>query len=317
MQKKSTRQLHAIIVTRPGTSISSDCLADSDDKSKTSEKSSHSKKKGKKNKKGKVGSAHSAAESDYESDLEPFAGCCLCIDDYDLTEIEGEVFSASDLSNRNCYSLDGHANVCIFNNASVLSNLRQLKIPKRVKGVGGTVRVYDTVGDHPILGEVIYDPENDYNLVSQHVLRKRGYLIRLSRDNNVSDVVDSKNENLVMHFRYDSNDGFYKCPMHISSQEESLVANPNSLIKPVHNRADKLKLYTQDQIERAQRVGVLHKGLMHASAEAMINLLSSPSLINCDLSAQDVRNWIDIEGECTVCLRAKPLPVKRSNPTFK
>ena len=58
----------------------------------------------------------------------------------------------------------------------------------------------------------------------------------------------------------------------------------------MHNRADKLKLYTQDQTERAQRVGVLHKGLMHASAEAMINLL-----INYDLSAQDVRNWIDIE----------------------
>ena len=37
----------------------------------------------------------------------------------------------------------------------------------------------------------------DYSLVSRHVIRIRGYLIRLSRDNNVRNVV------FVMHFRND------------------------------------------------------------------------------------------------------------------
>ena len=294
----------------------------SSNKTQSSEKSNQSekKKKGKKNKKGTLGSAFNAADSDKDSDPDPFfAGCSVCIniDETTFCEIEGESFSASSLNNRDCYSLDGHANICIFNNAKVLTNLREIKIPKRVKGIGGTVQHYNTIGNHPIFGEVIYDPNNEYNLVGQPVLRKLGLLIRISADNSFIDVVDGKTENLVMHFRLDESDGFYKSPMFPSTPEKTFVASPHSLIKPVHNRAEKLKLYTQDQIERAQRVAVLHKGLMHASPDAMIRFLNSPSLINCDLSAQDVKNWVDIEGECSVCLRAKPLPIKGSNPTYK
>ena len=77
----------------------------------------------------------------------------VCIDDNDLTEIEGEVFSTSALSNKNCYSLD--ASVLMF------AFLTMLQYLPTAKNLSGTVRVHDAVGDYPILGEVIYDPEND------------------------------------------------------------------------------------------------------------------------------------------------------------
>eukprot|EP00597_Dinobryon_sp_UTEXLB2267_P013172 CAMPEP_0170111118 /NCGR_PEP_ID=MMETSP0020_2-20130122/8288_1 /TAXON_ID=98059 /ORGANISM="Dinobryon sp., Strain UTEXLB2267" /LENGTH=230 /DNA_ID=CAMNT_0010336593 /DNA_START=830 /DNA_END=1519 /DNA_ORIENTATION=- len=78
-----------------------------------------------------------------------------CVDDNILSCCSGTVRTIP------CYSLDNHANVCIFANPFLLENLRDLK----------------RVGDHPIFKTVFVDPRNKYNLVGEPIIRKHGMQI--------------------------------------------------------------------------------------------------------------------------------------------
>ena len=71
--------------------------------------------------------------------------------------------------------------------------------------------------------------------------------------------------------------------------------------------------YTEAQQERAQQA-VATMG--HSSDAALIEMLKSPSLINCPISATDVSNARAIYGPCRVCLAGKPRPVKGSNASL-
>ena len=70
--------------------------------------------------------------------------------------------------------------------------------------------------------------------------------------------------------------------------------------------------YTEAQQERAQQA-VAMQAMGHPDDAALIEMLKSPSLINCPISASDVSNDRGIYGPCSVCLERKPRPVKGSN----
>ena len=53
----------------------------------------------------------------------------------------------------NYYTLDNHADICIFCNASLLTNIRPAE--HRVSGISDTRVSFDQVGDHPYCGTVI------------------------------------------------------------------------------------------------------------------------------------------------------------------
>ena len=74
--------------------------------------------------------------------------------------------------------------------------------------------------------------------------------------------------------------------------------------------------YTEAQQERAQQAVALHEAMGHPSDAALIEMLKSPSLINCPISASDVSNARAIYGPCSVCLEGKPRPVKGSNASL-
>ena len=60
----------------------------------------------------------------------------------------------------------------------------------------------------------------------------------------------------------------------------------------------------------------MHEAMGHPSDAALIEMLKSPSLINCPTSASDVSNARAIYGPCSVCLEGKPRPVKGSNASL-
>ena len=50
--------------------------------------------------------------------------------------------------------------------------------------------------------------------------------------------------------------------------------------------------------------------------EELSTFLNSPSLINCEVTALDLRNVRELQGPCPIHLQVKPLPVTGSYPTY-
>ena len=112
-------------------------------------------------------------------------------------------------TNMNKLNLDSHANINVFMNESLLSNIRKVK-PIKVKGFGGMYKYLDTVGDHPLLGEVFLEKDNDFNIISVTSMREEhGYFRRISKDN-LKEYLYNDDLQSVFTFDLDPADGFYK-----------------------------------------------------------------------------------------------------------
>ena len=104
---------------------------------------------------------------------------------------------------------DDHANIHVFMNKKLLTNIRKV-VPIKVKGFGGYYKYLDTVGDHPMLGEVFLDENNDFNIVSITALRvEHGYFRQFSKDN-LKQYLQNEEIRSVFTFELDPADGFYK-----------------------------------------------------------------------------------------------------------
>ncbi len=73
----------------------------------------------------------------------------------------------------NYYTLDNHADIGIFCNASLLTNIRPAE--HRVSSISDTRISFDQVGDHPYCDTVIYAPKNKYNLIAMRVIKDNGH----------------------------------------------------------------------------------------------------------------------------------------------
>jgi hypothetical protein len=112
--------------------------------------------------------------------------------------------------NYNYCNLDSHANIHVWCNDKALRDVRKVKSIK-VKGFGGMYKHLDTVGDHPLLGEVFIDHDNEYNIISCDLIREdQGYFRRTSKDNK-KEFLYNDDIKSVITFERDPMDGFYKC----------------------------------------------------------------------------------------------------------
>jgi len=117
--------------------------------------------------------------------------------------------------------------------------------------------------------------------------------INRGKDDLYKDLVRKSDGKIVMRFHLDHRDGFYKAPF---SNAKVRYAAPGSVIKS-EDSTDKRFLYTNLQMERANKVLALHEALCHPSDEAL-------------------KNAREIHGPCAVCLQSKPLAVTGSNPSY-
>ena len=109
----------------------------------------------------------------------------------------------------NYYSLDNHADVSIFCNAGLLSNIREFKSGLKVSGISDTSVNFTHIGDHPYCGTVIYAPKNRYNLIAMRVIRENGHHYVVDKDNLFYAIMD-KDDRMLVKFDYDPTDHFYK-----------------------------------------------------------------------------------------------------------
>jgi hypothetical protein len=114
-------------------------------------------------------------------------------------------------SRPNCFNyctVDNNADICIFCNASLLTNIRPAE--HRVSGISDTRISFDQVGDHPYCGgTVIYAPKNKYNLIAMRVIKHNGHRYITDKDNTFIAIMD-QNDRMLLKFDYDPLDKFYK-----------------------------------------------------------------------------------------------------------
>jgi hypothetical protein len=120
--------------------------------------------------------------------------------------------------NSQMLSLDNHANIHIWVSSEYLTNVHKVR-PVTVGGVGGLCKRLDTVGEHPLFGEVFIDKDNCYNIISSDLVRQHaGYYRRTSADNE-TEYLYNKSLRSVFTFIRDPKDGFYKTSFHQFNNE--------------------------------------------------------------------------------------------------
>ncbi len=222
----------------------------------------------------------------------------------------------------NYYTLDNHADICIFCNASLLTKIRPAE--HRVSGISDTRISFDQVGDHPYCGTVIYAPKNKYNLIAMRVIKDNVHRYITDKDNTFIAIMD-QNDRLLLKFNYDPLDKVraehafdFLDPAKASKQSsESMVALPNALIDEAERTYDAYMFFTAEQRRRAALVPPIHVALNHPSDAALIEASNSPSLTNCPISAEDIANARVIYGKCKDCAKGKPYPLKGCNETLE
>ncbi len=107
----------------------------------------------------------------------------------------------------NHYKLDNHADICIFCNAGLLTNIRPSEL--RVNGIGNSDIQFDQVGDHPYCGTVIYAPTNRYNLIAMRVIKDNGHRY-ITNEGNTFVAIMGKDNRMLVRFDFDPEDNFYK-----------------------------------------------------------------------------------------------------------
>ena len=114
-------------------------------------------------------------------------------------------------NNHTFYCLDSMANVSVFRNPDLISDIRQSDKPLSIDGVGAKLTKVNQVGTHHLFGEVWYLTTNEYNIVSQWQAQKSGFLLKMS-DDNQSCYLYRASDRTAIRFMRDPVDHFYKCP---------------------------------------------------------------------------------------------------------
>jgi len=220
-------------------------------------------------------------------------------------------------NNHTFYCLDSMANVSVFRNPELLTDIRSSDKPLSIDGVGAKLTKVDQVGTHHLFGEVWYLPTNEYNIVSQWQAQKNGFLLKMSEDNK-SCYLYRGSDRTAMRFVRDPIDHFYKCPAtdrEIARVGKAFEINAHELHEAysVNNHS---MYYSQEQLRRADIVESLHVSLEHPSDSQLVAFIQSPSSINLPVSVQDVHNLRAIKGPCPICLEGRPKPHKGSHSSY-
>ena len=206
------------------------------------------------------------------------------------------------------FTIDGFAGIHLWNDASLLMNVRKVNGRVFVTGVGGAkIEVFE-VGDHPLFGEVYICPKQKYNIISEPKARvDSGYYLRISNDNKTKYLYNKELKSVIPFFLEDNT--FHR------TTQECLLKETRRLFPDMCHMTYNAEIYiaaalyyTVEQQKRAQEAIALHEALGHPSDKALSAYLQSPSNINNHISVQDLRNARDIYGPCPNCLEGKPLP---------
>ena len=203
------------------------------------------------------------------------------------------VLTASDKGS--CVIFDNGANTNLWNNMRDLVEVVDLDIPVSVSGVGSLQATKK--GVHPNFGMVYVALDFWTCIVSQFAVKKDFY-VRLHEEDYYS--LESKSNHSI-YFFVPNAIGLYEWDMHARKEDFRMV------------NLERIAPRVQD-LQRANRVRDFCRHSGHPGKEAIIRAIKSGSLLDIDITVQDVRMAERLLGPCVGCLHGKSTKSKVSNP---
>ena len=196
--------------------------------------------------------------------------------------------------------LDSQASISLFKNKELLTNIKTIKNPIKVNGIGGADLIVDKIGDYSWFGTVYYEPKASANVLCLADVAAK------------FDVTYGDKEFVVT--TYDTTKHFIqKNKLHVLQNFD----NENILLNTVFENK---KIFTKREIEHAEIALELFKNFGYPSVGSLKSMINSG--INSPISIKDIDNCIQIFGEPVAGIKGrttskKPLPVLIQNNPIK
>lgn len=182
--------------------------------------------------------------------------------------------------------------------------------------VFGSSKAVDTIGDHPIFGEVWYHPTAPFNLISQQKLRENGWYWSTDELNTFLRYRHHELGDFTLNIS--PTNGYWT--ISVIDLWDNLVgktsANADISVKAAIIANVVMKHYTAEQRRRAETAIQMHYLLNHPSDKALRALLASSSMINCPITHHDLVTAREMYGPCKECAIAKPHPHKGTHSSY-
>ena len=199
---------------------------------------------------------------------------------------------------RGSVGIDSMSDVDVFRDGFLLTDIREVDIPMRIKCSAGHVTV-NMMGHLKGYGDVWYDPNGIANILSLFNVQEKLYTIFGGEVGNRFIVVNSDG---VTRSFVPTRTGLY-----VSSFDDRVA-----LVSTV---ADNMKQYTKRDVEKAKAARELYIAINRPSEAHFKKLVGERLIPNCTITVQDIDNaraifGVDIGALKGKSTRATPPPVK-------
>ena len=203
--------------------------------------------------------------------------------------------------------LDNQFTVDVFNNASVLKNIRELSTTMNIHCNAGIAST-NQVGDLPGYGTVWYHPNGITNILSLSRVIEKGYHVTFDSKDGDNKFIVNKSDGSAPRIFTQSDTGLYYTDMKQSS------SNGVALVSTVEENKTK---YTNRDYSRALLARNIQKIIGRPSTRDFMKIVDNHLLPNCPITRRDIIAAEHIFGPDVGSLKGKtvrstPIPVNMS-----
>jgi len=198
--------------------------------------------------------------------------------------------------------LDSQSTVSVFKNPDFLTNIKEKDGDHLKVYTNGGFQISKMVGTIKEYGEVWYNEESLANILSLTQVRLR---CRVTMDTSIEACMNvHRKDGSIMKFTEYRN-GMYKFdaaarkPINTSNKAVTFYSSPDFVCK------ENKRLYTQREIEGANKARALYRKLVYPSQQYFEYMLRHNKIRNCTVTCEDAQRAIVIFGPSVAGLQGK------------
>jgi len=214
-----------------------------------------------------------------------------------LKDIGVNVLAAIDKLHSSDIVLDTGGSTSIFYSKSCLTNIYESDTEITISGISDEAQPIQTslVGKS-VFGTVYYSPRCIANVISYSELKDNAIRVWQESEDDIFRV-QMVNDGPIYLFKRKC--GVY---VHNTNDHKSIIENKKLLTVTVSENERK---YTKREVERAKHARDLYDKLGYPSTAALVKMVSSGGILNCDITAKDIMRAVDIYGPPLANLKGK------------
>ena len=193
--------------------------------------------------------------------------------------------------------LDTGGSTSIFYSKTCISNIYDSDTEITISGISEEAEPIQTslVGTSTF-GQVYYSPRCIANVISYSELKDTAYRVWQEHEDDIFRVQMEEDGNIYLFKR--------KCGVYVHNINDNTSIIMNNKVFTI-TVAGNEKKYSKREIERAKHARELFAKLGNPSTVALVKLLNTGSIMNCDITAKDVLRAEDIYGPPLANLKGK------------